>query len=571
MKVRFGLRSKFLVIFLLLALVLSSAIAYVTRISYESTIIEKYYDHAISIVKLAASVMDGDRIQNYARTLEMTEEYQADLDRLNNIKQETEVYYLYVMYPLSEEEGIYIFDASLTQEQIALVGEGEATLGDLVNFGDNFPSAMEVLKSGEPSNQLDITTTMQGENNQTLASAYAPIFNSDNQVVAFAGVDVNMTDVDTYVQDASYQVITTIVCITVLGFLVLLLIVQISILRPMKKLTKAAENLADGKYGTPIAVRGRDEISEITRVFNRMSVNIKGHMDEMNELNEAYHKYVPSRFFEFLQKESVISEKLGSQKQKELTVLNFDLIDFEYRFRRMSSREMFAFINQILQQAIPQVTETDGMVETFQGTGFTALYSNSCEEALSAAVSICQKLNEGNRNQKFGADVQVEFGIGIAYGSVMLGIVGHESRMSAISISRQTEIAAFLRKLASRYCSHILITGTAAARIADFFSLYHVRVIGYIRNTFTGHMEKIYDVYDGDEEEYKRLKDLTKDIFEEGVSLYCARKFYEARIAFVKVLKQFRKDAAAREYLFLCNQYYQEENPQEIDICIEQF
>ena len=59
--------------------------------------------------------------------------------------------------------------------------------------------------------------------------------------------------------------------------------------------------------------------------------------------------------------------------------------------------------------------------------------------------------------------------------------------------------------------------------------------------------------------------------FERGVNLFCARKFYEARTAFIDVLKQFRRDAAAREYLFLCNQYYQRDDQDQIDICIERF
>ena len=84
-------------------------------------------------------------------------------------------------------------------------------------------------------------------------------------------------------------------------------------------------------------------------------------------------------------------------------------------------------------------------------------------------------------------------------------------------------------------------------------------------------MEKIYDVYDGDNEEDRRRKDMTRQMFEKGVSLFCARKFYEARNAFVEVLKQFRRDAAAREYLYLCNQYYQRDDAGEIDIYIERF
>ncbi len=574
MKVKFGIRVKLLILFLVFMFVLSGAIVYVTEENYEATIIEKYYDHAVSIAKLSASVLDGDRITSYVENVEKakeTKKYKADLKRLNNIKEYADVYYLYVMYPENEKEGIYVFDTVLTEEQIELVGAGALVLGDKVIFGDNFASALEVLETKEPSKHLDITTTKQGEIQQTLASVYAPILNSKNEVVAFVGVDVNMTDVDSYVEKASMHMMKVMIGITCSCFLLLLLIIQVSILSPIKTLNRAAENLADGKYDERIRISGKDEISATTEVFNRMSQNIKGHVDEINSINEAYHKYVPSQFFGLLKKESIKELQLGNQKQKELAVLDFNIVEFERQIRQMDSEKMFAFINEILQEVLPDVAANQGMVETFHEGGFTSLYLKTCEEALNSGISICQKMNVFNQLREDKVLEKVDYSMGIAYGPVMLGIVGHDSRMAAISISHQTELAGFLQKLAPKYYSHILITGTATTQIPQFFELYHMRVIGYVWNTFTGQLEKIYDVYDGDDTESKRKKDMTKSLFEQGVNYYCVKKFYEARNCFIEVLKQFRKDSAAREYLFLCNQYYQMEDIEDIDIYIEKF
>ncbi len=563
MKIKFGLRPKFFIIFLVFILALSGIISYVMRGSYESTIIDRYYDHAVSIARLAASVMDGNRVKEYGETRRVTEQYVDDLKQLNNIKEQTGVYYLYVMAPTEEGKGIYIFDAKLTQEQTELIGDSASWLGDEVEFGEDFGSAMAVLETGEPSRELDITTTMQGEIRQTLASAYAPVTDGEGNVVAFLGVDVNMTDVELYIDEATLQVQEIIAAVALICFVALMLVMQISVLGPVKKLKKAAENLADGIYGQVVHVRGRDEIGEIARVFNRMSLNIQNHVTEINTINDVYHKYVPSRFFQLLRREGVLDARLGDQRQRELTVLDFNMADFDSSIRQMSSEEMFGSINSILQRAIPDVIRSEGIIETFQDGGFTALYPGDCEKALTAAVSICQNMAGTNGFHRCSA--------GIARGSVMLGIVGDQERMSLLSISQETAIAAFLRELAPKYYAHILITGAAASQIRDFFQFYHVRVIGYLNNTVTGRMEKIYDVYDGDGEEDRRRKDLTRETFERGVNLFCARKFYEARTAFIDVLKQFRRDAAAREYLFLCNQYYQRDDQDQIDICIERF
>ena len=83
--------------------------------------------------------------------------------------------------------------------------------------------------------------------------------------------------------------------------------------------------------------------------------------------------------------------------------------------------------------------------------------------------------------------------------------------------------------------------------------------------------EKIYDVYDGDAMEDRERKDLTKEKFEEGVRRFLAREFYEARLCFIEVLKLYRFDYAAREYLYLCNSFYQnEEGAREADVYVEE-
>lgn len=573
-KVKFGLQPKFMLLFFVFTVVLSTTIAYVTKLSYQETIIEKYYDNAVSVAKLAASVMDGDRVKEYAISLEETEEYYKDLERLNNIKKETDVYYLYMMYPTSKETGIYIFDTMLTEEQqkeLDVAADDISYLGYPVEFANDFPSALKVLATGKPSEHLDITTTLQGDINQTLASAYAPVKDSKGNTVAFIGVDVNMTDVNTYVKETSFDIIVTIVFITLLCFLVLMYIVQHSVINPIKLLTGAVERLANGEFGKPMKVHGHDEISEITRVFNRMSENIKGHVNEINEINEAYHKYVPSKFFELLHKDLVTDVRLGNQAESELYVMSFNLYEFQSMIRYMDSEEMFNFVNNVLRHVIPLVSENQGVIEKFKDGGFTAFYDQQCELALKTGISICEKMETMNRFSRFGIDKQVSCSIGITYGSVMLGIVGHDSRMSAITISQQTKVADYLQTLAPKYHSHIIITGTASNHIVNFEQTYHYRWLGFLKNSSTGKLERFYDVYDGDLEEDKRLKMLTKEVFERGVELYCAKKFYEARSAFVEVLKLFRKDSAAREYLYRCNQYYQLEDVSEIEIYVENY
>jgi adenylate cyclase len=67
----------------------------------------------------------------------------------------------------------------------------------------------------------------------------------------------------------------------------------------------------------------------------------------------------------------------------------------------------------------------------------------------------------------------------------------------------------------------------------------------------------LYDVYQGDPDTIRLLKDRTKALFEEAVMLYQVGRFYDAREAFLMVIKQNRQDKAAQLYFYLCDEYFQ--------------
>ncbi|MFR4783272.1 MAG: hypothetical protein ACLUAR_10515 [Pilosibacter sp.] len=92
------------------------------------------------------------------------------------------------------------------------------------------------------------------------------------------------------------------------------------------------------------------------------------------------------------------------------------------------------------------------------------------------------------------ADIELAFAISI--GSQMVGIVGHDRRLSEVTLSEQISMVDYLRKVAGKYKARILVTETAVGRIPNFDSRYHARILGMI-HVSNGFPEKIYDAYDG--------------------------------------------------------------------------
>jgi len=253
---------------------------------------------------------------------------------------------------------------------------------------------------------------------------------------------------------------------------------------------------------------------------------------------------LPGRLLELFQ-EGTGAIRIGQEKTVRSAVLSFNMAGFSRMIRSRTPGEIVEFVNGVLEKAVPCVLFEEGEIEQYREAGFTALFLAEPERALHCAVSVCEAMGR----------TKDRFALGLSYGDVVLGMVGHERRCGALVISETTGLAEFLRELAERYGARILITGSLKKEIPDFESRYNSRYMGDIYLRAADAREELYDVYDGDRSAEKNGKRKTRLLFEEGVRLYQKGRLYDARLRFIEVLKANRMDGAAREYLYLCGQY----------------
>lgn len=356
--------------------------------------------------------------------------------------------------------------------------------------------------------------------------------------------------------------------IIIISILVLVLAILIFIcLYPLKELKSNVVAITNGDLTARTGVYGNDEISDISRAFNQMSGSVEYHVNELTALNKGYFKFVPSKIFKLLRKDSVIDVKLGDQINSNISILSFNVAEFDKIVGSMTSKDIFKFINDIFSISVPIVTKNEGVVDKFENAGLVAFYTNDGENALNTAISMAEAI----KNSSSSLIANNNFTSAISYGQVMLGIVGNEERFAASAVSEHTNLSKFMREIAPKYSAKILITKAVADTIPDFQNKYNYRWIGFINTTANGEMQKLYDVFDGDADVMKKLKANTKELFEKGVAQYCEKKFYDARLTFIEVLKKNRGDYAAKEYLYRCDEYYRSDNKDDIDVFIERY
>ncbi|WKD85317.1 Phytochrome-like protein cph1 [Polaribacter huanghezhanensis] len=91
-------------------------------------------------------------------------------------------------------------------------------------------------------------------------------------------------------KDSSKILLLSTLFFIIIGLLFSLRVTR-SILRPLKRLMIGAKSLANGIHNTQVAVLGNDEIAELTRVFNKMSVSLNNSFNDIKNKNKELEQF----------------------------------------------------------------------------------------------------------------------------------------------------------------------------------------------------------------------------------------------------------------------------------------
>ncbi|MDJ0737910.1 MAG: adenylate/guanylate cyclase domain-containing protein [Nostocaceae cyanobacterium] len=131
--------------------------------------------------------------------------------------------------------------------------------------------------------------------------------------------------------------------------------------------------------------------------------------------------------------ESPEALKLGGQRRK-ITILTSDLRGFTATSQRLSAEEVIRILNIYLEYMADIITQYQGTINEFMGDGILVLFGAPSEReddasrAVACAVAMQLAMDAVNEKlQKLGFP-QLEMGIGINTGLVVLGNIGSEKR-----------------------------------------------------------------------------------------------------------------------------------------------
>jgi len=323
------------------------------------------------------------------------------------------------------------------------------------------------------------------------------------------------------------------------------------IIIPVNELLYNMQKTGEGKTTHFTLVRTNDEIGHLAEGFNIMSGKISDYIDNISRTKEAYYRFVPKQFLDFLGKTSIEEVTLGDQVQQEMSVLFTDIRSFTTISEQMTPKENFDFLNQYLGKMEPVISRNHGFVDKYIGDSIMALFPGKVEDAIDAAIEMRAALTEFNNELSMAGKQTIDSGIGLHTGNLMLGIVGGYGRMDGTVVSDAVNLASRIEGLTKIYGSSIIISQDTLIKLEDP-NRYLYRFIDVVKVKGKNEAVYIFEILDGDPEYIKNLKIETKARFGKAIQLYKNKNFAESLYNFEEIIAINPDDLASWLYIERC-------------------
>ena len=185
-----------------------------------------------------------------------------------------------------------------------------------------------------------------------------------------------------------------------------------------------------------IAVLG--DISELSEL--RDAVKAMEQIRALNEQLKLRNKLLNETFGRYLS-DDIVKELLDTPnglamggKKRTLTVMMSDLRGFTAMSEKMDPQKLITMLNHYLGEMTEIIEKRKGSIIEFLGDGIFAIFGaplvleNHASNAVAAAVEMQMRMEEINRWNEAHGFPQLEMGIGVNTGEVIVGNIGSERR-----------------------------------------------------------------------------------------------------------------------------------------------
>ena len=401
-------------------------------------VINEFRHNTMAVGQTIAPHLSVDDIpafqDNTAVALDAFQTIQAELQRLQTDNQFTEEQ-VYILRKDSALENTYRFSVMLQERSF---------------IGDTYSPPMDVSEMYAKAWQgIPQSTPMFTDDHGTFVAALIPLKATDGTVVGILELDRNLED---YLNAFMEDIIVRLV-IEVVFFFVWLLLGIWMYRRAKNRVDELLQGTiaiqeANYEYRIPTAKHAMDEFTLLGRAINT----------SLSQLGERFSmlKFLPKHTLKMIAyaNEQQSSVDLNMVRNVECVIMETDIRGFTSLTENLSPRETIKFINEFIenQAEIIIMEEYNGSIDKYMGDAVLVIFEGDDKErrAYECAHHIQYSLRQLNKRKRRLArkndrtHIDVEIGIGLSMGNVIMGNMGCEERMEHTVIGSTVNLAARL-------------------------------------------------------------------------------------------------------------------------------
>ena len=220
---------------------------------------------------------------------------------------------------------------------------------------------------------------------------------------------------------------------------------------------------------------------EQSRIFTKHKTLVA----ELQELNEAYVRFVPKEFLHILNVRNLLKDVyLGNHVDVEMSIV-FSQMYFEPYdgCQETDEEEKTHILSRFFRRVSLQISDSGGFVSKFIAQGFMALFPNNPEDAIECCENIVHALNEINIKRYEENKSLLRIGMGVHYGRMILGMIGEEHRLDDTVISDTVNTASRIESYAEKQKLSVVVSETIVNKTQNadqdrYYPLGEIRVKG---------------------------------------------------------------------------------------------
>ncbi len=295
-------------------------------------------------------------------------------------------------------------------------------------------------------------------------------------------------------------------------------------------------------------------ILSLTTILANRFMDIQRQSEELNEelaqQKDAFYRFVPAQLLEYLNQDSIVDIRLGDYTERNMTILVADIRSFSTLSEAMTPEDNFRFLNAYLSRVSPVIRAHDGFIDKYIGDGVMALFRRA-DDAVAAAVGMRRELERFNAQRAEIGKAQIDIGIGIHSGSLILGTIGEVERMEGTVISDDVNQAFRLESLTKSLSAPIIISIHTLHDMKDPAAINY-RFLGKVEVKGRSEQVSIYEVLDGLDEQTRARRLETRYEFERALFEYNQGEYARAAEILTVLAERDPEDRAAASYLEGC-------------------